>query len=193
MGPTIGFMELTPTGNCTITGIPAGIDGQLLIITNLASGFTVTLLALNASSTAANQFRMATGILLEQYDSQAFKYSVSIGKWVAVVDAWGGINQNVQTTNYTLVLSDANSLISMNGASLTATIPANATVAFAPGTMQTFDNQNASNLSIAIAGGDTLILAGTTTTGTRTLARNGTATAVKTGATTWKISGAGLT
>ena len=85
MGPTIGFMDLTPTGNCTITGVTAGVDGQILIITNLAAAVTVTILALNAGSSAANQFRLVGGgVILNQYDAATFKYSVTIGKWVSL-------------------------------------------------------------------------------------------------------------
>jgi len=47
-------------------------------------------------------------------------------------------------------------------------------------------------VSIAITT-DTLTLAGSTTTGTRSLAQNGVATAIKVASTSWIISGAGLT
>jgi hypothetical protein len=47
-------------------------------------------------------------------------------------------------------------------------------------------------LSIAITS-DTLTLVNSSTTGTRTLAQNGVATCIKIGATSWLISGAGLT
>jgi len=47
-------------------------------------------------------------------------------------------------------------------------------------------------VSIAITT-DTMYLAGTGTTGTRTLAAYGMATAVKVAATTWYINGSGLT
>jgi len=47
-------------------------------------------------------------------------------------------------------------------------------------------------LTIAIAT-DTLVLAGAGTTGSRLLAANGIATALKIGATKWIISGTGLT
>jgi hypothetical protein len=40
---------------------------------------------------------------------------------------------------------------------------------------------------------DTLVLAGAGTTGSRTLAANGMATALKIASTTWIISGSGLT
>jgi hypothetical protein len=97
-----------------------------------------------------------------------------------------------KTANYQLVLADRGKSILMNGSSLTLTIPANATVAFPVGTVIIVVNLNASALSIAITS-DTLTLANSTTTGTRTLARNGLATCVKIASTSWLISGAGLT
>ena len=60
------------------------------------------------------------------------------------------------------------------------------------GTAITFVNETSQVLSIAITS-DTLTLAGTTTTGTRSLAQNGVATALKVTTTKWVISGTGLT
>jgi hypothetical protein len=100
--------------------------------------------------------------------------------------------QNANTADYTLVLADRGKSILMNGTSLTLTIPANATVPFPVGTVFIVVNVNASPLSIEITT-DTLTLADSTTTGTRTLAENGLATCVKIAATSWLISGAGLT
>lgn len=105
-----------------------------------------------------------------------------------------GINQNSQSSNYTLVLSDANKHIlhpSGGGTGDTFTIPANASVAFPIGTVVTFVNADSNSVSIAITT-DTLTLAGTTSTGTRTLAQNGIANALKITATIWLISGVGL-
>lgn len=105
-----------------------------------------------------------------------------------------GINQNSQSSNYTLVLTDANKQIfhpTGAGAGDTFTIPANASVAFPVGTVETFVNEDSNAVSIAITT-DTLTLAGTTTTGTRTLAQNGIATALKVTTTKWFISGVGL-
>jgi len=99
--------------------------------------------------------------------------------------------QNSQTANYQLVLADRGKSILMNGASLILTIPANSAVAFPVGTVIIIVNLNALALSIAITT-DTLTLANSVTTGTRTLARNGLATCVKIGSTSWLISGAGL-
>jgi hypothetical protein len=106
------------------------------------------------------------------------------------------IPQNSQSTAYTLVAADANKHILHPSADTTArtfTIPANASVAFSIGTAVTFVNQNSAGvLTIAITT-DTMRLAGAGTTGSRTLAANGIATALKITATEWIISGTGLT
>ena len=106
-----------------------------------------------------------------------------------------------KSADYTLVLTDAGKGFehpASDATPRTITIPANATVPMPHGgegyaTAVTFVNYSDGALSIAIAGGDTLRLAGSATTGTRSLAKYGLATALKTGATTWLISGTGLT
>ena len=103
------------------------------------------------------------------------------------------IPQNAQTSSYTLVASDAGSHIyNASGTSITYTIPANGSVAYAIGTAVTFVNMASTSLTIAITT-DTLYLAGTGTTGSRTLAQYGVATAIKITSTSWIISGTGLT
>jgi hypothetical protein len=100
--------------------------------------------------------------------------------------------QNSQTGSYTLIAADAAKSVVMNATSGTLTIPANASVPFAVGTVVIIINVNSTALSIAITS-DTLTLVNSTSTGTRTLAQNGVATCIKIGATSWLISGAGLT
>jgi hypothetical protein len=106
------------------------------------------------------------------------------------------IPQNSQSAAYTLVLADAGKHILHPSADTTArtfTIPANSSVAFPVGTAITFINQNgAGSVTIAITT-DTMRLAGAGTTGSRTLAANGVATAIKITSTEWIISGSGLT
>jgi len=103
------------------------------------------------------------------------------------------IPQNVQTGSYTLVLADSGKHIYRgSGSSATWTIPANSSVAYAIGTALTFINLSATSVSIAITS-DTMYLSSAGTTGTRTLAQYGSATAVKIASTTWIISGSGLT
>lgn len=101
-----------------------------------------------------------------------------------------------KSVDYTLVLADAGKSIlhpSADTAARTNTIPANASVAFDIGTAVTFINQNGAGvMTIAIAS-DVMRLAGAGTVGSRTLAANGMATAIKLTTTEWIISGVGLT
>jgi hypothetical protein len=105
-----------------------------------------------------------------------------------------GIPINNQSAAYTAVLGDANTAIThptTDNTARTFTIPANASVAYPIGTTLTFVNM-INTLTIAITT-DTMTLAGAGTTGSRTLAANGIATALKLTSTTWLISGTGLT
>jgi hypothetical protein len=103
------------------------------------------------------------------------------------------IPQNVQTGSYTLVAADSGKHIYRgSGSAATWTIPANSSVSYAIGTALTFINLSATSVSIAITS-DTMYLSSAGTTGTRTLAQYGSATAVKIASTTWIISGSGLT
>lgn len=106
------------------------------------------------------------------------------------------LQQNSQSADYTLVIGDAGKQIfhpSADTSARTFTIPANGSVPFAVGTAVTFINQNgAGTITIAITT-DTMRLAGDGSTGSRTLAANGIATAVKVTSTEWLISGTGLT
>jgi hypothetical protein len=104
-----------------------------------------------------------------------------------------GLPQSATATTASLAIGDAGKHIYVNTASQTMTIPANGTVAYPIGTTLTFiAGPSATTVSIAITT-DTMYLAGTGTTGTRTLAAYGMATAVKVAATTWYINGTGLT
>lgn len=102
-----------------------------------------------------------------------------------------GLPQVTQSGNYTLALSDRGKSVSFTSG--TMTIPANATVAFPIGTVIGFFNNSSSSRTIAAAGGVTLRLSGTTTTGSRTLAAYTFASIYKYATDGWVISGAGVT
>jgi hypothetical protein len=107
------------------------------------------------------------------------------------------IPQNEQTGSYTLVLSDSGKHIyRATGTGATWTIPAASSVSYPIGTAITFINLSATALNIAITT-DTMYLSSAGTTGTRTLAQFGSATAVKVSGVSssgvWVISGSGLT
>lgn len=75
------FLDVTPTGDVTITGFAAGLDNQTVTVTNLHATFLYTIAPLNGGSSAANQIR-GRGISLEQYDSFTMRYSAALAKWV---------------------------------------------------------------------------------------------------------------
>ena len=103
-----------------------------------------------------------------------------------------GLPQNATTTGaYSIVAADAGEHI-YSTATRTITIPSNAGTALPIGTTIAFIAATGATVTIAITT-DTLILAGAGTTGSRTLAPFGMATAVKITSTSWIISGNGLT
>lgn len=107
-----------------------------------------------------------------------------------------GITQNSKSAAYTTVLADAGKHILHPSADTTArvfTIDSNANVAYPIGTVITFVNQASAGVVTISITSDTMRLAGPGTTGSRTLAANGIATALKLTSTEWIISGTGLT
>jgi hypothetical protein len=102
---------------------------------------------------------------------------------------------NSQSAAYTLVLADSGKVIlhpSSDANARTFTIPANSSVAYAVGTAITFINMTSQVVTIAITT-DTMYLSSAGTTGSRSLAQYGSATAIKITSTNWLISGSGLT
>lgn len=107
-----------------------------------------------------------------------------------------GIPQNTQSANYTTVLSDVGKHIlhpSADTITRTFTIDSNVNVAYPIGSAITFVNQNGGGVITISITTDTMRLAGPGTTGSRTLAANGIATAIKVTSTEWLINGTGLT
>lgn len=102
---------------------------------------------------------------------------------------------NSQSAAYTTVLADSGKVIfhpSTDANARTFTIDSNANVAYPIGTAITFINMTSQVVTIAITS-DTMYLSSAGTTGSRSLAQYGSATAIKMTSTTWLISGSGLT
>ena len=144
---------------------------------------------------AAGDFRFAIGgIAIGGLKSTGLQQTDGAGN--LHIAGFRDIPQVSQSAAYTTVLSDAGKHIYHPAADVTAriwTIPANATVPYRIGTAITFVNDTGAGVITIAITGDTLILAGPGTTGSRTLAANGTCTMLKIAATKWIITGTGLT
>lgn len=179
-GTTITGFSAAPQAGSTrelvASGAVAITAGANVSIQGVASGETLTL---------------ATGdvVQLRAMTTTTFRLTVQKAQGEEII-------QNSKSANYTCVLADANRHIlhpSSDASARVFTIPANSSVAYKIGTAITFINQNgAGTITISITT-DTMRAAGSGSTGSRTLAANGIATAVKLSATEWLISGVGLT
>ena len=155
---------LSPTELSYLDGVSSAIQTQLNA--KASSGANTDITALDQDVTVT-----ATGTIAA--DSLGYR----------------GLPQNSQTASYTLALADAGKHISITTGGVV--IPANSSIAFPVGTAVALYNDSGSNQTISITT-DTLRLAGTASTTSRTLAQYGLATCVKVASTTWVISGAGL-
>ena len=166
-------------------------SGNLLVGGTAARGTTVGTAHLDLFNGTAPVGTLTNGVSL--YSSSGdLKFMDASGNAYDV--GFRNIPQNAQTGNYTLVLSDSGKHIyhAVGAGAATYTIPANASVAYPIGTALSFVNLSSTSISIAITS-DTMYLGGTGTTGTRTLANYGTATALKVTSTVWIITGSSLT
>lgn len=193
-------MRLSSDASRNITGFSLlQKAGQSNYIFNIGSN-NIVLKHENASSLAANRILSSTGsdIVMLPNDIVAIYYDGVISRWrgAKITSEYTGLLQNSKSADYTTVIADAGKHIlhpSADTTPRTFTIDSNANVAYPIGTEITFVNQDsAGSLSIAITS-DTMRLAGAGTTGTRTLAANGIAKALKITATEWLISGTNLT
>ena len=134
----------------------------------------------NAAYTAANTGLQNTNITISGN-------VVSIG---TVSDSKGDLRStpiNAQTASYVLTTGDNGKTISTNTG---VTVP---NTVISSGQMFSIFNNSASSITVTSAGGITMYLGGSSTTGNRTLATYGVATIVCVAANTFVITGAGLT
>src|SRR5258706_6937200 len=189
------------THTSQITSLSTGLSTTNSSLTSLSTS-TSTGLSTATSSITSLSTSCSTG--LSTHTSQVTSLSTGLSTTnssltslsTSASTAVTQIPQNSQSAAYTLVASDAGKHIFHPSADTTArtfTIPANSSVAYAIGTTLTFVNQNAAGVVTIAITTDTMRLAGAGTTGSRTLAANGIATAIKVTSTEWQINGTGLT
>jgi hypothetical protein len=189
-----GTTGLTFTGGpITTTGtITAG--GTLAVANGGTGATTLTGVVIGNGTSAFATKTNPTGDFVGTTDTQTLtnktlEASNSVndtGTIAATSPGFRGIPQNSRTSGYTLALTDAGKHISITTGGIT--IPANSSVAFPVGTTIVIYNNGSSAQNIAITS-DTLRLAGTATTGTRSLAQRGVATCIKVASTEWVVTG----
>lgn len=203
-GVVLPFRPLTTVGDTTsITGVLKGNGSVISAATPgtdyLAPPSGTSVLKANSGGALANavagtDYQAPIGTIVGLAKGNGAN---ALTAAVAGVDyGFANVPQNSQSTAYGLVLADAGYHILHPAADTSArtfTIPANSSVAYPIGTAITFVNQNGAGVVTIAITTDTMRLAGAGTTGSRTLAANGVATALKITSTEWIISGTSLT
>lgn len=169
-----------------------GSAGQLFSITNSLTG---TLFSVNDISGIPSIEVLDTGLIkMAQYNGSVTITNVTDGSIATATRGAGymGMPQVSIAGSLTLNATHAGKHIYVTVTGQTITIPANSATAFPIGTTIVVVNAPSVSTSIAITT-DTLRLANSTSTGTRTLAASGMCTLLKIASTVWIASGNGLT
>ena len=189
LGNTVTTLNNMTLANVTISSVASTFPNNYLANSTITLG--------NATLTLGSTTSTVGNLTLSNVTVSSGTVSANAG--VATSDSvnvvgYMGLPQNSQNTNYNVVIGDAGKHLyhPAGQAAGTYTIPANSNVAFTVGTAITFVNMSANAVTVAVTT-DTIYLASSGTTGNRTLAQYGIATAVKITSTSWLISGSALT
>ena len=160
---------------------------------NIAANITIGNTTIGLGNTATNIGNLTLANVTITSGVVAANANVATSESVNNV-GYMGVPQNSQNTGYNVVIGDAGKHLyhPVGQAAATYTIPANSNVAFGIGTAITFINMSANAVTVAVTT-DTMYLSSLGTTGNRTLAQYGIATAVKMTSDSWIISGSALT
>ncbi len=188
-------LSLPGTG-LTITQAGEAAASIVVGSTAITGGTASGILWNNAGVLAAGAATLAGGTALAGLTSFSINGNLMTFPGIAASVGYLNIPQNSQSADYTTVAGDSGKQIYHPGADTTArtwTIDSNANVPYAIGTAITFINDTSAGIITIAITSDTLVLAGPGSTGSRTLAASGIATAVKMTSTRWIIGGTGLT
>ena len=195
-----GVLSFASTGTGDVVGPASSVDSELALFNSTTgklikraslTGLVKATSGVASAATAGTDFVAPSGALGTP-SSGTLTNCTADG-----TDAVGFRNVPIASKSaaYTTVLADSGKVIfhpSTDANARTFTIDSNANVAYPLGTVLTFINMTSQVVTIAITS-DTMYLAGPGTTGSRSLAQYGMASAIKMTSTTWIISGSGLT
>lgn len=165
--------DVTSVGNTTTIGAGKVTEAMQVLADNTTQDF---------STSKHGYVPKGTNVGKTLYDDGTWKFSY--------------LPQNSKSADYTTLIGDASGHIYHPSADTTArtwTIDSNANVVYPIGAAVTFINDTSGGVITIAITSDTLVLAGTGSTGSRSLAPSGMATAIKMTSTRWMISGTGLT
>jgi hypothetical protein len=75
-------LRITPAGAATLTGLVGGVDGKVIILTNVSAVDDITIMAQSGLSTAGNRFAMNGDSILPPGCAAMFLYDGSLSRWV---------------------------------------------------------------------------------------------------------------
>ena len=171
--------------------------GEVLTAANVDSYLmnqTVMVFASAAARTSALTGVLAEGMVSYRTDSHVLEY-YSGSAWTAVTASTAyHPTVNAQTgTTYVTVLGDADNIITLNNAAaISATIPTNASVAYAVGTQLNFawiTGAGQPTISAVTPGTTTIISTGATSASPKLRVVNSVATALKIATDQWLVTG----
>lgn len=187
-----GTLSQQNANSVNITGGTIGSGVTLNATLNVAAGNITGAVAIangGTGSTTASAARTALGVAASgaNTDITSLAGATTINSEPI---GYRGVPANAKTAAYQITADDNGKSIDITTGGVT--IPANSALALPVGFTFTVYNNSSSGQSIAITT-DTMYLAGTATTGTRTLAQRGVFGARKVASTTWVCWGAGVT
>lgn len=173
-----GVSALSNPFTGTAQGLAAfHVDGGSYKITATSGAFTAEWTWVGIGTASEYDFADITDYVDDQVDILE-----------ASIEAAKRVPQNAQTSAYTLAIGDVGKHISITTGGVTV-----ASGVFAAGDIVSIYNNSSSSQTITQGGSVTLRLAGSGTTGNRTLAQRGIATVLCIASNEFVISGAGLT
>jgi hypothetical protein len=180
------------TGNLTVNGTTTTINSTTMTVDNI-------LIELGDIATPTNITANGGGMLLKAQTNKTITWASSSNRWTSnvgfeapqIIDTIGNVRnipQTVATSAYVLVATDAGKHISITTGGVT--VPASI---FSIGDTVIVYNNSSSNQTVTQGTSVTMYLAGTATTGDRTLAQRGYARLLCVASNQFVITGEGLT